>query len=168
LISHHECIQLQKGYERLHSVSLKTHNQREVVFSTIVGDLKISCYAPGVFRLHWASAQPQPDYGILVGEDGGIDLELTEHQAGYRIQSGQITLEILNNPLSIRFLKGETCLLRSTLDRTIQGLLRVSPFAKRNGSWLVSLDLKNDEPVYGLGEKWAGINRRVPVDPMLE
>jgi len=160
LILHHECIQLQKGYERLHSVSLKTHNQREVVFSTLAGDLKVSCYAPGVFRLHWASAKVQPDYGILASTDARIDLELTEHQAGYRIQSGQIALEISNNPLSIRFLKGETCLLRSALDRTIQGLLRVPSFAKRNGSWLVSLDLKNDEPVYGLGEKWAALNRR--------
>ncbi len=160
MISHHECIQLQKGYERLQSFLLKSHNQTEAVFSTIAGDLKVSCYNPGIFRMHWSTQKPQPDYGILIAEDGCHDLELTELESGYRLQTGQTALEIHNAPLQIRFYQGEKCLLRSATERSIQGLLRLPNFAKCNGSWLVSLDLKNEEPIYGLGEKWASLNRR--------
>ena len=160
MILHHEGIQLQKGYERLQSVSLINKNEREAVFSTLAGHLRVSCYAAGVFRVHWLSPEPQPDYGILASQDEAHQLEVTTLKTGYRVQSGQLALEILNSPLQIRFMNGEKCLLQSATDRSIQGMLRLPPFAKRNGSWLVSLDLKNDEPVYGLGEKWAALNRR--------
>lgn len=160
MISHHECIQLQKGYERLQNVLLKSHTQHEVVFSTIAGDVQVSCFAPGVFRLRWASPQPKPDYDILVGEDAHLPLALTALERGYRVQFDQIALEILNNPLAIRFYRDEKCLLRSAMDCSIQGTLRLPNFARCPEGWLVSFDLKNDEPVYGLGEKWASLNRR--------
>lgn len=160
MISHHESIQLQKGYERLQSILLKSHDEKEVVFSTIAGKLCISCFAPGIFRLHWPSSVSKPDYGILTCEDGCHDLEFTEIEAGYRIESGLTALEILKNPLQIRFCKGENCLVRSASERSIEGLLRLPNFAKGDGSWLMSLNLKNEEPIYGLGEKWASLNRR--------
>jgi alpha-D-xyloside xylohydrolase len=160
LILHHEGIQLQKGYERLQSIALKKQTAQEVLFSTLAGELRVTCYAPDVFRLHWVRPEPQPDYGILVGADGQRTLEVTAIASGYRVQSGQTAVEILNNPLQIRFIHGEKCLLKSAGDRSIQGQLRMPPFAKGLGSWLVSLDLKRDEAIYGLGEKWAALNRR--------
>ena len=53
-------------------------------------------------------------------------------------------------------------------DRTIEGFLRFSPFAKRDDSWLMALALGNDEPVFGLGEKWAALNRRGELIEQLE
>jgi len=160
LIAHHECIQLQKGFERLQNATLKSHNTQEAVFSTLAGDLDVSSYADGVLRLHWKRPEPQPDYGILAAEDGRLALEIAEYEGGYRITSGQAVLEININPLGIRLLRGERCLLRSAGDCTIQGMLRLPNFAKCKDTWLMSLDLRNDEHVYGLGEKWASLNRR--------
>jgi alpha-D-xyloside xylohydrolase len=160
LILHHEGIQLQKGYERLRSLWLKSYNQKEALFSTITGNLRVSCFAPGIFRMHWPTPKPQPDYGILVAEEGCLDLQMTELETGYRFQSGGAALEIHNSPVQIRFYHQDKCVLRSTTERSIEGLLRLPDFAKCDGTWLVSFDLKNEEPVYGLGEKWASLNRR--------
>ncbi len=89
-----------------------------------------------------------------------LDLDVTTIAGGYRVQAGNIALEILTGPMRIRFLRDEKLLLESVTDRTIEGHLRFSPFAKRADSWLVALALGNGEPVYGLGEKWAALNRR--------
>lgn len=160
MIFHHEGIQLQEGYQRLQSMRRKSTTDKRVIFSTLAGELCVTCYAPKVFRFHFKSANPQPDYGILAGEDAQHDLGLTTLGDGYRIQSGGTSLEILNSPLRICFLQDEKRLLNSASDRTIQGQLRFSPFATGKGCWLVSLDLKQEEAVYGLGEKWASLNRR--------
>jgi len=160
MIFHHEGIVLQKGYERLHCVTLKSHTQSQAIFSTLAGDLTVSCYAPGVFRIQICGVPGKPDYGILATDPGEYEIEVTQIEGGYRVQSTTFALEIFSNPFRIRFLNGEKCLLQSAGARTIQGLLRFSPFAKGKDSWLIALDLKNEEPVYGLGEKWAALNRR--------
>lgn len=160
MIFHHEGVVLQKGYERLHCITLKSQSQNVAIFSTFTGDLIVSCYAPGVFRFHIGGQKPQPDYEILVGKDGEHEIEVQTIDHGFRVRSGDTALEILSTPLRIRFLQGEKCLLQSAGDRTIQGLLRFSPFAKGKEAWLIALDLQNEEPVYGLGEKWASLNRR--------
>ena len=102
----------------------------------------------------------QPDYGILAAAPENLVLNVTDIPHGYRVQAGNMALEILSGPLRIRLYRDEKLLLQSVTDRTIEGQLRFSPFAKRANSWLVALALGNGEPVYGLGEKWAALNRR--------
>ena len=102
----------------------------------------------------------QPDYGILDAAPENLELAVTGIQHGYRVEAGSIALEILSGPMRIRFYREQKLLLQSVTDRTIEGHLRFSPFAKRADSWLVALALGNGEPVYGLGEKWAALNRR--------
>lgn len=160
MIFHHEGVLLQRDYERLQCVSLKSHTSHRAVFSTLAGELIVSSYAPGVFRFQIQGPHPQPDYGILAAKTGKHEISVHEFVGGVRVQSKDTALEILSNPLRIRFLQGEKCLLQSTGDRTIQGLLRFSPFAKNKDAWLISLELRNEEPIYGLGEKWASLNRR--------
>ncbi|HSQ16231.1 MAG TPA: hypothetical protein VLM83_00920, partial [Anaerolineales bacterium] len=160
MILHHEGIILQKGYESLEAVSLKENTKTRAVFCTLAGDFEISCHAPGTFRMRSMVEIPQPDYGILAAAPENIELHVTSIPNGYLVQSGNIALEILSGPLRIRLYRDEKLLLQSVTDRTIEGQLRFSPFAKRADSWLVALALGNGEPVYGLGEKWAALNRR--------
>lgn len=159
MILHHEGIQLQKGYETLESLSLKEKSINRVIFNTLSGELEVSSYSQDVLRIRFQAA-PQPDYGILSALDEKLPLDVTILPSGYKIQSGDLSLELLNSPLQIRFYKKDKLLLHSTTDRNIEGHLRFSPFAKRSDSWLISLALDNEEPIYGLGEKWAGLNRR--------
>jgi alpha-D-xyloside xylohydrolase len=160
MILHHEGIILQKGFESLEAISLKEKTPQRAVFRSMVGDLEVSCFAPSVLRMRFIAEQSQPDYGILISESDNLQLEVKIIADGYSVQAGNIALEILTGPMRIRFLRDEKLLLESATDRSIEGHLRFSPFAKRADSWLVALALGNDEPVYGLGEKWAALNRR--------
>ncbi len=160
MILHHEGIILQQGYEALEAVSLKAGTPSRAVFRTQAGDFEISCYAQGILRMRNLLEHNQPDYGILDATPEFLQLEVTNLPRGYRVQAGNIALEIMSGPMRIRFYRDEKLLLQSVTDRTIEGHLRFSPFARRADSWLVALALGNEEPVYGLGEKWAALNRR--------
>ncbi len=160
MILHHEGIILQKGYESIEAVSLKAQTADCAVFSTLAGDFEVSFFASGILRMKLVSSLSQPDYGILFAKPENLSIMVKTIPNGYRIEAGNMALEILSGPMRIRFYKGEKLLLQSATDRTIEGHLRFSPFAKRNDSWLIALALANSEPVYGLGEKWASLNRR--------
>jgi alpha-D-xyloside xylohydrolase len=160
VILHHEGILLQKGYESLEAVSLKEKTRSRAVFRALAGDFEITCYAPGMLRMKRIVEDCQPDYGILAAEPENLELNVTDIPHGCRVQAGNMALEILSGPMRIRLYRDEKLLLQSVTDRTIEGQLRFAPFAKRADSWLVALALGNGEPVYGLGEKWAALNRR--------
>jgi len=160
MILHHEGIILQKGFESLEAVSLKESTPSRAVFRTLAGDFEISCYAQGILRMKHILDYSQPDYGILDATPENLELAVTGIQHGYRVEAGSIALEILSGPMRIRFYREQKLLLQSVTDCTIEGQLRFSPFAKRADSWLVALALGNGEPVCGLGEKWAALNRR--------
>jgi alpha-D-xyloside xylohydrolase len=160
MILHHEGIILQKGYEALEAISLKEQTAKRVVFSTLAGDFEITGFASGVLRMKLVVENSQPDYGILCAESEDLPLQVTQIENGFRVTLGDAALEILSGPMHLRFYKGGKLLLQSVTDRTITGELRFSPVAKRADSWLVSLALNSGEPVYGLGEKWAALNRR--------
>jgi alpha-D-xyloside xylohydrolase len=160
MILHHEGIQLQKGYEPLESFLLKGQTDSSAVFSTLAGDLEVSACAPGILRLRSAGGPRRPEYGILQAPAGNLPLEVSTLSNGCRLQGGGLTLELLDRPMQLRLYREGKLLLHSADDRTIEGRLRFSPFAKRADSWLVSLALAGGEPVYGLGEKWAALDRR--------
>jgi len=159
MILHHEGIQLQKGYEPLESFFLIKQTATSATFSTLAGDFEVSAYSSGILRLKFGASE-QPDYGILAAPSENQMLEIKALPDGYRIQFNSMALDLLNGPMRLRFYNNDRLLLQSVTDRTIEGHLRFSPFAKRADSWLVALALNNGEPVYGLGEKWAGLNRR--------
>ncbi len=160
MILHHEGIILQQGYETLESVSIKQKTETHVIFTTLAGDLEVSCFAENILRLRHAAPKQQPDYGILDGDSKDLGLQIEDLKGGYRVKCGQTALDLLSNPMRIRFWQGEKLLMQSATDRAITGQIRLAPFARRADSWLVSLALSNEEPVYGLGEKWAALNRR--------
>ena len=160
MILHHEGIILQKGYEPIEAISLKSRTDKRAVFSTLAGDFEVTHFAQNILRMKLIGIAEQPDYGILNAGSENLPLEVSRIADGFRIQAGTMALELLSGPMRIRFFRGDKLLLQSVTDRAITGQLRFSPFAKRDDSWLVALALANGEPVYGLGEKWAALNRR--------
>ena len=109
---HHEGAILQKGFETFEAVSLKERTEQGAGFLTLSGALEVSFYAPGIIRLKWLADQAQADYGLLVSEPQPVPVALSETPGGYRLQSGDVTLEILNGPMRIRFWHGDKKLLR--------------------------------------------------------
>jgi alpha-D-xyloside xylohydrolase len=160
LIYHHEGIVLQKGFEPLESMSLKEKLPNGALIRTGTGTFEITFFAPAIIRIKNMLEAVPPDYGIIVAEKQAVAAKTSEIPGGFRIQAGEVALEVLNGPLRIRFLRGRKLLLESVTDRTIEGGLRFSPFAKKENTWLLGLALGNREPVYGLGEKWSALNRR--------
>ncbi len=104
--------------------------------------------------------QPETDYGLLAGEPQEAIVELAESEDGYTLACGELRLELLRQPLRLRFSAGGRTLLASADDRTIRGDLRFMPFACTPEAWLAALALKSSEAIYGLGEKFGGLNRR--------
>ena len=130
MILHHEGTILQKGYEPLESFSLKQPLPQGAVFRTLAGNFEITFYAPTIIRIKQLSELNQPDYGILVSEPQPAEVEVVEIPGGYRLQSGEVALELLNGPMRMRLLRGGKVLLQSVTDRSIEGSLRFSPFSK--------------------------------------
>lgn len=160
MIYHHENILLQEGYEPLESFSLKEILPQGAIIRTLTGLMEITFFTPDVIRIRSVAEHPAPDYGILVGAPQPAAVQVNMTAAGLQMQCGEVVLELFNGPLRMRLLRGSQILLQSVTDRAIDGSLRFAPFAKRQDSWLLSLALGNEEPIYGLGEKWAALNRR--------
>lgn len=160
MMLHHEGNILQKGFETLEAVSLKEGTHQGAIFRTLFGYFEVAFYAPGIIRMKLLAQESQPDYGILNSTAVTVATNLSEIPGGYRIQSGDVALELLSGPMRIRLLRGDRMLLQSVTDRDIYGFLRFPPFSKRDETWMVALALGNSEPIYGLGEKWAALNRR--------
>jgi len=157
---HHEGNILQKGFEILEAIALKERTKQGGIFRTLFGDFEISFYAPGIIRFRQLVDKNQSDYGILSSHPEVMDAIVSEIPGGYRIQSQGMALVLLSNPMRICLLHDDKLLLQSVTDRTIEGYLRFPPFSKRDSAWMVAFALGNSEPIYGLGEKWAALNRR--------
>lgn len=160
-----ESVKLQAGFRGLSKARLLETTPAGARFETDEGVLEASFYAPGIVRLRITLATA-PDYGLLSAEPQQPPVQAAVVEGAARLQSGETALEILPEPLRIRFSRGEQTLLESTSDRTIQGALRFNPFAaggedrSRPDEWLICLGLRSDEAIYGLGEKFGPLNKR--------
>lgn len=160
MIFEHEGIKLQMGFEPLQAVSLKEGRKQGAVYSTLAGDFELSFYAPGIIRLKRLLAKSPPDYGILAQESIPVQVNSSELQDGYRIQSGETAIELRSGPFRLHLLHEDKLLLQGATDRGIDGQIRFPPISRRADSWLLAFSLNSGEPVYGLGEKWGALNRR--------
>jgi alpha-D-xyloside xylohydrolase len=151
---------LQEGFIGVSTISLLKELRNGARFSTPVGPLDISYYAPGIIRLQF-DAQNKPDYGLLViPPKDNLAVGIAETTSGYRVESGNVSLELLSSPLRIILKKDGRTLIESVTDRDFLGNLRWLPFGRCDDSWLAAFALKSGTPVYGLGEKFCSLNRR--------
>ncbi|MFC1878697.1 glycoside hydrolase family 31 protein [Chloroflexota bacterium] len=153
-------LKIQDGFQCVETVAYQDELPNGARFSTQVGTLDITFFAPGIARLQ-LNAQDKPDYGLLATSPANnLDVRVSETRRGYRVESGDVALELLTCPTRVVFKKGSQTLLESVTDRSFQGNLRWLPFAKSEDSWLASFALQSGIPVYGLGEKFGPLDRK--------
>jgi alpha-D-xyloside xylohydrolase len=160
-----EFVKLQEGFRQVAALSLTRSEGQSAWFDTDEGPLEVSAYAPGILRLRF-ERKSLPDYELLASAPEAMQASIEAGAEVYRFQAGPLTLEIEPRPVRLRLLDGSLqqdgprLLLESVTDRTIQGNLRFAPFACKPDEWLVSLALRSQEAIFGLGEKFGPLNRR--------
>ncbi|MFT5656183.1 MAG: alpha-D-xyloside xylohydrolase [Arenicella sp.] len=105
--------------------------------------------------------QREYDYGLLVGQQPALKLELTQTEKHTTICSESMLIHINHRPLSLQVcdLDGQI-IIQSATDGHFVRRHRVPPLAKLEHGWLMSFALKSGEAVFGLGEKWGALNKR--------
>ena len=154
-----ESAAVQRGFQRLETLSFENTTSQGVRFLTQAGYLEVTFYAPGIIRLRLETKQ-EVDYGLLVSPPEPMQVNCSAEVDLFRLEAQGVALELRSEPLRLRLTQGEKDVLESSTDGSIEGELRIAPFAQGDGQWLVSFALKSGEPVYGLGEKYGPLNHR--------
>lgn len=128
-----------------------------VYLSSAQGDLVLSLHEQGM-RLRLG--ETGRDYGILTAEPPCLPLTLEGDDQASVIRGGDFHLHVHHAPFRFRFYKGARLVQRSPSDAHFVRDHRLPPLAKTQEGWFIGFELNSDEPVYGLGEKWGGLNRR--------
>lgn len=140
-----------------------TDNARQVeahliVFPTNAGDLTIQTLKTGI-RLRLGE-QDTPDYQMLVNAPQVVACDLQKGDDSSRISFGDWQLEISHTPFAFTLTLNGKTVQKSPTDGHFVRRYRLPPLARLPEGWLISFDLDENEPVYGLGEKWSGLNKR--------
>ena len=112
-----------------------------------------------MFRLRFGEAAGA-DYGLLAPAPGPLPMTVAATEDGFTLESGDLRLELAQEPLNFVLSRGDRVLARSATDGHFTRRFRLPPFGRSPDGWVASLDLRSGEPIYGLGEKWGALNRR--------
>ncbi len=132
--------------------------------------LQVEAHAPGVYRVRCAEAevlaarQEKPTARqkahtemLLVRDEpvGEMSTSSVVGGQGWRLEQGEIALEVSDNPLRLALYRGDTCILETHPDGALQK-------GERDGNtlWRVSTRLEEDEALHGLGESTEDMDRR--------
>lgn len=123
------------------------------------GDLLIEINALGI-RIR-SDNQRDYDYGMLQQTSQSKHLSIEHSDDSCVIISDDLRLEIAYSPFSFALLdsRGDK-LCESPTDGHFVRRHRVPPLAKTADGWYFGVDLKSNESIYGLGEKWGSLNKR--------
>src|SRR5690606_38902903 len=127
----------------------------------------IEATAPGVYRLRCASASvlnnDKPSARarahaemLLARQEPVSELAVSSipGRQGWRLEQGDISLELAVAPLQIGLYRGEQCLLRTAEPALQYGDVDSSP------AWKLGFELDVDDAIYGLGETAGDLDRR--------
>lgn len=120
---------------------------------------RIEAHAPGVFRLRFGSLKHiEPErvrprdqqYAemLLSRLDPVGELEVIDQSAGWRIEQGEVAVEIDKDNCMVRVYAAEQLLWQS------------HSLEKGADAWELAIALEADEGIYGLGETQGALNRR--------
>jgi len=102
------------------------------------------------------------DYGLLTSEISPqtVTCELGDERTV--LVSEAFTIDIDHSPFAFGIVDKSSgaVISRSPTDGHFVRRHRVPPLCKTDAGWLFSHDLKSNEPIYGLGEKWGALNKR--------
>ncbi|MBT3359109.1 MAG: glycoside hydrolase family 31 protein [Rhodospirillales bacterium] len=130
-----------------------------VTIETAAGPLTLQPWADGVFRLTLGAAPADP-YGILTMPTPTIDGNATLTGDEAVLHAGNAELRIDTTELSLTLARDGKEVLASADDGHFVRTRRIPPFSKLGERLSIALALRSGEPVYGLGEKWGGLNHR--------
>lgn len=125
---------------------------------TSEGLLRITLHSFGI-RLQLGE-RSSANYEILLDEPDNLVCQVENTEEHSLIKAEQNKLVIHHSPFSFEWFQGNKCIQKTPNDCHFVRQYRMPPLAKTDAGWLLSLDLKAEEPVYGLGEKWSGLNKR--------
>jgi alpha-D-xyloside xylohydrolase len=148
-----------KRFKTVRRVQLETVFDGGAHFETSCGQLEVTAFAPGLYRIRLGK-ETGPDYRILTGKSDPPAVQFTEEEEHYQLVSGDLTLQLTQDPFRIRLLRGEKVLLQSVTDAHFTRSFRLPSFAEGPEGWFAAFNLNSGEPVFGLGEKYGPLNRR--------
>lgn len=132
--------------------------------------LQIEAHAPGVYRLRCGDAAALEEKPAGKGRAPASEMLLARPEAvgelavsssvreggqGWRLEQGDIALEVASSPLQFALYKGEHCVLSSEAEATL-----AREAADGACLWQLSLELDCDEALCGLGETAGELDRR--------
>ncbi|MGO4891478.1 glycoside hydrolase family 31 protein [Flavobacterium sp. W21_SRS_FM6] len=133
-------------------------NKRAVIIPTSEGSISVEFYEIG---MRFRAGQPSDNhYGMLQSLPQTLICSVNQDAEHIEIISGQWQLRCQLTPFAFSLFHGNTLVQRTPNDGHFVRQYRLPPMAKTSQGWLFSFDLAPEEPVYGLGEKWAGLNKR--------
>lgn len=132
--------------------------------------LQVEAHAPGVYRIRCAApdvlsareekptTRQKAHAEMLLARDepvGEMAVSSVMETSGWRLEQGEITLELASEPLRLALYRGDECVLRSAAD----GLLQKG---ERDGNtlWRLSTALRPEDCLHGLGETSGDPDRR--------
>lgn len=134
-------------------------------FKTSAGVLEVSAPGPNLLRLRCVRL-PVPEYGILT-DSAALDraasasgLSASPDGEKVHLRAGGLEMIFDQHPLRLSVYRNGDLLLESSTDRTIRGDLRLHPLAAAPDQWLLSFALVSGESIFGLGEKFGGLDKR--------
>ncbi len=132
--------------------------------------LQVEAHAPGVYRVRCAppdillareekpSARQKAYAEMLLAREESVGEMATSSAVGtegWRLEQGEIALEIMADPLRFALYRGDRCVLRSVAQGALQK-------GERDGAtlWRLSTALEDDDYLHGLGESAGDPDRR--------
>ena len=149
----------QKDFQCLKTLSFERQIPQGASFVTEAGSLEISFYGHGIIRLR-SESKKKFDYGLLVSPPESTETSFSQGNGFFKLESENIAVDLSTNPLRLKLAYKGRVILESSTDMNIQSDLRLVPLAHGDDQWFLSFALGNNEPVYGLGEKFSSLNRR--------
>ena len=145
--------------DALEIINARLANATQLLLDTTAGTLRLELSDIGV-RIR-SQSERDFDYDILSEQPVAkpLDLELNEDHCVVSDQALRLTIGFKPFTYELRSKAGEL-LSQSPTDGHFVRRHRVPPLAKLDDAWVFSADLKSSEAIYGLGEKWGGLNKR--------
>ena len=147
-------------FARAETLRLSARDSAALVFETEIGRLSVSKKGAD-WRLTWGS-RTRPDYDLIDAKGFAAPQAVETSPGNWRFGDDTEWLELTSNPVRIRFGRKDWLddPLTSPTDEHFRGWTRLPCFARGPEGWLASFALDSGEPVYGLGEKFGGLDKR--------
>ena len=100
-----ESQKIQEGFQNVETLSYQKELPNGARFATLTGQLEVTFFAPGIVRLR-LETQEKPDYGLLIPQSAGdLDVKVSVIPQGYRVEAGDVALELLTSPMRVVFIR---------------------------------------------------------------